>query len=126
MGAPPVQRPFEQTSFIVQNRPSSHGKPSFFGCEVHPVPGMHTPIVQMSSKKEQSIGGPFAQAPFEHVPKYVQASPSSHCAPLLPGCCLQLFVASSQTPTWQASRPGHDEGGPPTQTPLWHESPFVQ
>ena len=96
--APPLQTPLWQVSLMVQKRLSSQGAPSFFDCDVQPVTGSHTPTEHSPSRNEQSMGLPLLQVPLEQTPHAVQGSPSSHCAPSLPGAAPQPLVTGSQTP----------------------------
>ena len=121
-----MHTPAWHESLMVQYCPSSQANPSLTGTDLQPITGSHMPTVHSPFRKLQSICAPFEQVPFKHVPKYVQGSPSSHCAPLLPGCTPHVSVSSSQAPTWQASLPGQASAGPPTQRPFWQVSFVVQ
>jgi hypothetical protein len=76
---PPMHRPPEQVSEVVQADPSSHGLA--LGACAHPVAGSHESSVH-TFPSSQFGAGPPAQAPPEHVSDVVQALPSSQGAAL--------------------------------------------
>src|SRR5207302_21494 len=118
-GLAPTQAPASQVSVCVQAWPSSHGAPmSLAGLLQMPDAGLQTPAVWHWSAAVQATGLAPTQAPAWQVSVCVQASPSSHGAPLSLGLLVALPVSGLQTPAvWHWSAAVQATGLAPTQAP---------
>src|SRR5439155_798811 len=112
----------------VQASPSSHGAPlSLAGLLQPPEAGLQTPAVWHWSAAVHTTGLAPTQAPAAQVSVRVQASPSSHGAPLSLAGLLQPPEAGLQTPAvWHWSAAVHTTGLAPTQAPAAQVSVRVQ
>src|SRR5207247_9760832 len=92
-----------------------------------PVAGSQVPAVWHWSEAVHTTGFAPTQAPAAQVSVRVQASPSSHGAPLSLAGLLQTPDAGLQVPTvWHWSAAVHTTGLAPTQAPAWQVSVCVQ
>src|SRR5213083_2475679 len=123
-GLAPTQAPAAQVSVRVQASPSSHGAPlSLAGLLQVPVVGSQVPAVWHWLAAVHTTGLAPTQAPAWQVSVRVQASPSSHGAPLSLAGLLQVPVVGSQVPAvWHWSEAVHTTGLAPTQAPAWQVS----
>src|SRR5207248_2551915 len=123
-GFPPTQAPAWQVSVRVQALASSHRVPSSLARFLQPpVAGSQVPAVWHWSAAVHTTGFPPTQAPAAQVSVRVQASPSSHGAPLSLAGLLQTPDAGLQVPTvWHWSAAVHTTGFAPTQAPAWQAS----
>src|SRR5882724_7111981 len=127
-GLAPTQAPAAQVSVCVQALPSSHGAPlGLAGLLQTPDAGLQTPTAWHCSAAVQTTGLAPTQAPAAQVSVCVQASPSSHGAPLGLAGLLQTPDAGLQTPAaWHWSAAVHTTGLAPTQAPAAQVSVCVQ
>src|SRR5204862_295728 len=127
-GFAPTQAPAWQVSVCVQALPSSHGAPlSLAGLLQPPDAGLQAPAVWHWSAAVHTTGLAPTQAPAAQVSVRVQASPSSHGAPLSLAGLLQTPEAGLQTPAvWHWSAAVHTTGLAPTQAPAAQVSVRVQ
>src|SRR5947199_298234 len=127
-GLAPTQAPAAQVSVRVQASPSSHGAPlGLEGVLQTRDAGLQTPAVWHWSAAVHTTGLAPTQAPAAQVSVCVQASPSSHGAPLGLAGLLQTPDAELQTPTaWHWSAAVHTTGLAPTQAPAAQVSVRVQ
>src|SRR5436309_1922079 len=127
-GLAPTQAPAAQVSVRVQASPSSHGAPlSLAGLLQTPDAGLQVPAVWHWSAAVHTTGFAPTQAPAWQVSVRVQASPSSHGAPLSLAGLLQAPDAGLQVPAvWHWSAAVHTTGFAPTQAPAAQVSVCVQ
>src|SRR5439155_815016 len=127
-GLAPTQAPAAQVSVRVQASPSSQGAPlGLAGLLQTPVAGLQAPTAWHWSAAVHTTGLAPTQAPAAQVSVRVQASPSSHGAPLGLAGLLQAPVAGLQRPAvWHSSAPAPEPGLAPTQAPAAQVSVRVQ
>src|SRR5205823_3791912 len=120
--------PASQASVRVQALPSSQPVPSgLAGLLQTPDAGLQMPAVWHWSAAVHTTGLAPTQAPGAQVAVRVQASPSSHRAPLSLAGLLQTPDAGLQVPAvWHWSEAVHTAGLAPTQAPAWQVSVRVQ
>src|SRR5437870_13822335 len=111
-GFAPTQMPASHASVSVQASPSSHGAPlSLAGLLQMPVAGLQAPAVWHWSAAVHTTGFAPTQMPASHASVSVQASPSSHGAPLSLAGLLQMPVAGLQGPeVWRLAAGVHEQG----------------
>src|SRR5207247_1910333 len=120
----PTQMPASQASVRVKALPSSQPVPSgLAGLLQTPDAGLQMPAVWHWSAAVHTTGLAPTQAPAWQVSVRVQASPSSHGAPLSLAGLLQVPVVGSQVPAvWHWLAAVHTTGLAPTQAPAWQVS----
>src|SRR5213083_1501889 len=120
----PTQMPASQASVRVQALPSSQPVPSgLAGLLQTPDAGLQMPAVWHWLAAVHTTGLAPTQAPAAQVSVRVQASPSSHGAPLSLAGLLQVPVVGSQVPAvWHWLAAVHTTGLAPTQAPAWQVS----
>src|SRR2546425_1208362 len=127
---PPVHRPFEQTSPVVQALPSSQAR--VFAAWTQPLPGSQESSVQ-GLPSSQSSGGPPTQAPAAQVSAVVQTLASWHGFVLKPTTWhvpvpLQVPSSVQTLASLQAQPPcskkqSAEQQSPLTRLPSSHSSP---